>query len=93
MYDNLTLFKLVSSVFLGKDARKLAEIVSNFDPMSTRAFLPQYKDDFLPNDPVEDLKNKNFHPVPLLIGNTHDEGAYLLTTRNQVVFGPAGMTF
>ncbi|KAG8195427.1 hypothetical protein JTE90_013884 [Oedothorax gibbosus] len=73
-----------------KDALKLAEIVSSFDPLSTRAFLPQYKDDFLPNDPVEDLKNKNFHPVPLLIGNTHDEGTYLLTTRNQYLFGPAG---
>ncbi|GFU24529.1 acetylcholinesterase-1 [Nephila pilipes] len=77
----------VVSCLRGKDATDLAYVLWSFNPTSARSFFPQYGDDFLPNNAVEDIRKGNFHNVPLLIGNNRDEGSFQITTGNPSLFG------
>ncbi|GFQ70430.1 acetylcholinesterase-1, partial [Trichonephila clavata] len=70
-----------------QNATHLAYILWSFDPTSTRSFFPQYGDELLPNNAVEDIHKGNFHNVPLLIGNNRDEGSFQITTGNPSLFG------
>ncbi|GFV92734.1 acetylcholinesterase-1 [Trichonephila clavipes] len=70
-----------------KNATELAYVLWSFNPTSARSFFPQYGDEFLPNNALEDIRNGNFHNVPLLIGNVKDEGSFQITTGNPDLFG------
>ncbi|CAL1269168.1 unnamed protein product [Larinioides sclopetarius] len=75
---------------LGRKATDLALVVWSFNPTSTRSFLPQYGDDLIPMDPLGEIRNGNFQNVPLLIGNTRDEGSFQITTGQSELFGLFG---
>ncbi|GFS65007.1 acetylcholinesterase-1 [Nephila pilipes] len=70
-----------------QNAIHLASVLWSFNPTSTRSFFPQYGDDLLPNNALDDIRKGNFHNVPLLIGNNRDEGSFQITTGNPSLFG------
>ncbi|GBM25434.1 Acetylcholinesterase-1 [Araneus ventricosus] len=70
-----------------KNATHLAHVLWSFNPTSTRSFFPQYDDDLLPGNALDEIRSGNFHNVPLLIGNNRDEGSFQITTKDPEVFG------
>ncbi|GBN24825.1 Acetylcholinesterase-1 [Araneus ventricosus] len=70
-----------------RNATYLTKTVSSFFPLSTRSFFPQYGDALLPNNAVDDIRNGNFHNVPILIGVLRDEGSFFITTPHPDEFG------
>ncbi|GBM49431.1 Acetylcholinesterase-1 [Araneus ventricosus] len=73
-----------------RKATDLALVLWSFNPTSTRSFLPQYGDDLIPIDALGEIRNGNFQNVPLLIGNTRDEGSFQITTGQPELFGLFG---
>ncbi|GBM76694.1 Acetylcholinesterase-1 [Araneus ventricosus] len=76
-----------SCMKVSKTAVHLARALWSFDPTSTTSFFPQYGDDLLPRNALDEIREGNFHDVPLLIGNTNDEGSFIITTGQPEVFG------
>ncbi|GBM20685.1 Acetylcholinesterase-1 [Araneus ventricosus] len=70
-----------------KKADDLARVLWSFSPAATSSFFPQYDDDLIPRNFLDEMREGNFHHVPLLIGNVRDEGAFLITTKQPEVFG------
>ncbi|PRD33743.1 UNVERIFIED_CONTAM: Acetylcholinesterase-1 [Trichonephila clavipes] len=70
-----------------KNATYLAYVLWSFNPTSARSFFPQYGDEILPTNALQDIRKGNFHNVPLLIGNNEDEGSFQITTGNPERFG------
>ncbi|GBM49435.1 Acetylcholinesterase-1 [Araneus ventricosus] len=70
-----------------KNATHLARVLWSFNPTSARSFFPQYGDDLLPNNFLDEIRKGNFQNVPLLIGNTRDEGSFQITTKQPELFG------
>ncbi|CAL1265365.1 unnamed protein product [Larinioides sclopetarius] len=71
----------------GKGASYLAYVLWSFNPTSARSFFPQYGDEILPRNALDEIRQGNFHNVPLLIGNTKDEGSFQITTKQPELFG------
>ncbi|GBN28647.1 Acetylcholinesterase-1 [Araneus ventricosus] len=65
----------------------LTDVSAAMQPLSSVLYIPQFGDELLPMDPQKALQNDNFTCTDLLIGNTHDEGSYQLTTHNPAVYG------
>ncbi|KAF8771441.1 Acetylcholinesterase-1 like protein [Argiope bruennichi] len=70
-----------------RNAMYLTKTVSNFFPLSTRSFYPQYGDALLPHNAEDDIRNGNFHKVSILSGVLRDEGAAFLATGHPDEFG------
>ncbi|GIX73519.1 carboxylic ester hydrolase [Caerostris extrusa] len=71
-----------------QNATYLAYVLWSLDPTSIAAFFPQYGDELLPNNAVDDIREGSFtNAVPLLIGSNKDEGSFLITTQNPEIFG------
>ncbi|GBN24827.1 Acetylcholinesterase-1 [Araneus ventricosus] len=70
-----------------RNATYLTKTLWSFNPTSARSFFEQYGNDLLPNDALEDVRNGNFHNVPLLAGDVKDEGSFQVTTGNIPEFG------
>ncbi|KAF8763670.1 Acetylcholinesterase-1 like protein [Argiope bruennichi] len=70
-----------------KTAHQLARVFWSFNPTSTRSFFPQYGDGLLPRNALDEIRKGNFHNIPILTGNTRDEGSFQITTKQPEVFG------
>ncbi|KAF8763487.1 Acetylcholinesterase-1 like protein [Argiope bruennichi] len=77
----------VVSCLRSKNAIDLAYALWSFNPTIPRSFFPQYGDDLLPRNTLEEIRKGNFHNVPLLIGNNKDEGSFQITTKQPDIFG------
>ncbi|KAF8773143.1 Acetylcholinesterase-1 like protein [Argiope bruennichi] len=77
----------VVSCLRSKKAAHLARVLWSFNPTATASFFPQYGDDLIPRNFLDEMREGNFHKFPLLIGNTRDEGSFLVTTAEPEVFG------
>ncbi|GBO00285.1 Acetylcholinesterase-1 [Araneus ventricosus] len=72
---------------LGQNATYLARVLWSLNPTATVYFWPQYGDDLFPSNTLDNIRNGNFHSVPILIGNTRDEGSFFITTTHPETFG------
>ncbi|GBM67628.1 Acetylcholinesterase-1 [Araneus ventricosus] len=70
-----------------KNATSLARALWSLNPTATSFYWPQYGDDLFPSNTIDDIRNGNFHDVPLLIGNNRDEGSFFITTTDSKTFG------
>ncbi|CAL1262220.1 unnamed protein product [Larinioides sclopetarius] len=66
---------------------ELTDASAAMQPLSSVLYIPQFGDELVPMDPQKAFQNNNFTCNDLLIGNTHDEGSYQLTTHNPAVYG------
>ncbi|KAF8763226.1 Acetylcholinesterase-1 like protein [Argiope bruennichi] len=82
--------KSVVDCLRNRNATDLALVIWSFNPTSTRSFLPQYGDDLIPRNALDEIRNGNFYNVSLLIGNTRDEGSFQIATRQPELFGFCG---
>ncbi|CAL1292763.1 unnamed protein product [Larinioides sclopetarius] len=70
-----------------RNATYLMKTLWSFNPSSLTSFFPHYGDDLLPNNALEDIRDGNFHNVPILLGVVSDEGSFSLTTEHPDEFG------
>ncbi|GBN79258.1 Acetylcholinesterase-1 [Araneus ventricosus] len=72
---------------LDRNATYLTKTLWSFNPLPTTSFFPQYGDDLLPNNALDDIRDGNFHNVSILVGVLSDEGSFILSTEHPDEFG------
>ncbi|KAF8771448.1 Acetylcholinesterase-1 like protein [Argiope bruennichi] len=88
--DNFTIYDHPTDVvqcLRNRNATYLTRTLSSFAPFSTASFYPQYGDSLLPHNALSDIRNGNFHKVPILSGVLRDEGSFFLATGHHIEFG------
>ncbi|GBM16605.1 hypothetical protein AVEN_269299-1, partial [Araneus ventricosus] len=70
-----------------RNATYLTKTLWSFNPLPTTSFFPQYGDDLLPNNALDDIRDGNFHNVSILVGVLSDEGSFFLSTEHPDEFG------
>ncbi|KAF8770247.1 acetylcholinesterase-1-like isoform X2 [Argiope bruennichi] len=65
----------------------LTDVTASMHPLSSELYIPQFGGELLPQDPLKAIQKENFTCTDLLIGNTRDEGSYILTTQYPTVYG------
>ncbi|XP_055952007.1 acetylcholinesterase-1-like [Argiope bruennichi] len=79
--------KSVVGCLRNQNATDLAIALWSLDPTATIYYWPQFGDDLFPTNTLDDIRNGNFHNVPLFIGNNRDEGSFFITTSDPKTFG------